>query len=399
METAHGAAPSYRPVAAAPAANDRLPALDWLRGFVMAVMAVDHCDQACNRAHFARDAAYMPLPRELPAAEFLTRWCTHLCAPTFVFLAGTGIALAAANAGRRGARWWGFDLHLVLRGLVLIALEVFVVSGYWRFEEGGRVFALWPVFLQVIWALGFGMVAMAALRHLPASALVALAVLGLLGCEYAASSRHPIVVPAWRALLCIGGGFFVGDSRWAMPDVLVLYPALPWLPVMLLGCAFGRRLARGLPVERLLFAAGAGALLLFALLRGLAGFGNMQMQRRSLDVLEWLHCSKYPPSITYLAMELGLMALLLALLLRLQARGAPVWRWNPLLVLGQVPLFFYLLHLPLIGVCRELGLFARTTEVRWSWLQALVVVLIAWPLCAAYRWYKQRWRHGWTRYL
>src|SRR5262249_48335608 len=161
----------------------------------------------------------------------------------------------------------------------------------------------------------------------------------------------------------------------------------------------GRALARGRRPQRFLVAAGLLSLGLFVLLRGCDGFGNAGLHRRSGDFLEWLHCSKYPPSITYLAMELGLMALLLAGALWLHGR---MRRWNPLLVLGQVPLFFYLLHLWLIRLLGRLdlfGLFGCNDEVRWSWLGALVVVLLAWPLCAGYRWYKQRWRHAWTRYL
>src|SRR5262249_17649496 len=108
--------------------RERLPAIDWLRGLAMALMAVDHCDEAWNRRHFAGDSAVMPSPRALPAAEFLTRWCTHFCAPTFVFLAGAGLALSAANAQRRGDSPQSIDRHLVLPRLLLIPLQATPVS-------------------------------------------------------------------------------------------------------------------------------------------------------------------------------------------------------------------------------------------------------------------------------
>jgi uncharacterized membrane protein len=385
--------------------RERLPAIDWLRGLVMVVMAVDHCDEAWNRRHFFGDSAIRPAPRVLPAAEFLTRWCTHVCAPTFVFLAGASIALSAASARRRAASPWSFDRHLLLRGLVLIALEATLVSLYWRTAIGGRALRWWPMFVQVIWALGVGMIALVPLRRLPSAALIALAALLLAASEWASTAWHGSTVSWWQALSLTGGGFFVGEARGFMPDVLVLYPALPWLPAMLLGLLLGRALDGGRRPQKLLVVGGLLSLGLFAVLRGCDGFGNAGLHRRSGDLLEWLHCSKYPPSITYLAMELGLMALLLAGALWLQDRPGRVRRWNPLLVLGQVPLFFYLLHLWLIrllvklGVSGHNGVFGHDDEVRWSWLGALVVVLLAWPLCAAYRWYKLRWGHEWTRYL
>jgi len=255
------------------------------------------------------------------------------------------------------------------------------------------------MFAQVIWALGFGMIALVPLRRLWSAVLLALAAPLLVATEWASTARHGFVVPWWQALSLTGGGFFVGKARLGFPDVLVLYPALPWLPAMLLGLLLGRALAAGRRPRRLLVAGGSLSLVLFAVLRGCDGPGNAGLHRRSGEILEWLHCSKYPPSVTYLAMELGLMALLLAGALWLQERPGRVRRWNPLLVLGQVPLFFYLLHLWLIRLLGALGVFGRNDEVRWSWLGAVVVVLIAWPLCAGYRWYKQRWRHAWTRYL
>jgi len=128
----------------------------------------------------------------------------------------------------------------------------------------------------------------------------------------------------------------------------VLYPVTPWLAMMMLGWAFGNHLIarresrRALSPARMCGVAGAASLLLFALVRGWNGYGNMLLGRRDGSLVEWLHVSKYPPSLAYASLELGVMAVCLAWLFLLQARTRRVWNGNPVLVLGQTALFFYL---------------------------------------------------------
>jgi uncharacterized membrane protein len=402
-ESMDPAAPSAAAASAAARTDGaRVAALDWLRGFVMAVMAVDHVDMTTNARHAQGDSAGWHQPAPLSPPDFLTRWCTHLCAPTFVFLAGAGIALAALRArGADAAR--GFDRHLTARGLVLVAIELAFLTRLFRFGDGVPLSSLLPVFLQVIYAIGVCMMLMVPLRRLPARAQTALALALLLGFEAIVDAGRAGGDPLLVKLLATGGTWSaepVPPGRFVF-DVFVLYPAVAWLPAMLLGHAFGQRLAHGGPAIATLVRWGLGALAVFLLLRLANGYGNMGLLRRDASPLEWLHCSKYPPSVTFFAMELGLAALLLAALLRADRWLLRVPRWNPLLVLGQVPLFFYLVHFLLIGALIMAGVLPdeRGGSAGASWLGALVVVAVAWPLCAGYRWYKQRWRHAWTRYL
>jgi uncharacterized membrane protein len=393
------------------AATVRLPALDWMRGLVIALMAVDHCDFLCNPDHATGDSVWFARPGPFAAGDFLTRWATHLCAPTFVFLAGAGMALSVARSQARGEAAPAIDGHWLLRGAVLLLLEVAVMSMFWRHGGDGA-----DVTLQVLWALGGGLVLLVPLRRLPPVALLALAPLLVVAVELLyvpVDWQHgPRSAPMWNGLL-VSGGFYVAVDL----GFCVIYPLLAWFPAMLLGWVFGRRLARpggGSPATgddarataRSLLAWGVAALLGFVLLRWLDGFGNARLLRSDDSWISWLRCSKYPPSATFLLMELGLMAVLLAGMLRLSAwkpastAVAAAWRWltAPLLCLGQVPLFFYVLHLPVVGALHFSGLFPRPAPWSRSWLMAACAVALLLPFCWLYRAYKRR-GHAWTRYL
>ena len=145
--------------------------------------------------------------------------------------------------------------------------------------------------------------------------------------------------------------------------------------------------------------AGVLGLAIFVVLRAANGYGNMLLLRESSALVQWLHVSKYPPSITYDALELGLMALILAALFRLAERRTAISPNSLLMVLGQTPMFFYLLHFPLLvggsrlmGVNEKLGLGA-------TYLGAAAAVTLLYPVCRWYRGYKAAHRTGWPRFI
>ncbi|MCA8951495.1 MAG: DUF1624 domain-containing protein [Planctomycetes bacterium] len=368
--------------------NERLLAVDTLRGLVMVLMALDHVDHATNPNHAGADSALIDAGA-LSAPDFLLRWLTHLCAPTFVLLAGTSIALSAASAR-----------HLLQRSAVIIALEFTLVSWYWRVGE--QMPTSWlPVFAQVLWAIGGGIALMTLLRRLPSAALLALAAALLVAAELVRSATlaDTWFQPRATSLLFTGGIWSAGgDDSVAL---FVLYPLLAWLPALLFGFVLGRRLVDGTATPRLCAIAGSASLALFLALRGFDGFGNMALHRRGGGLLEWLHCSKYPPSITFFALELGLALLLLAALLRAEGLLARLGRLNPLTTLGRVPMFYYLLHLPVIGALMLWGILPAHGQGSAAETPrgTLIVVLACLPFCAGYAWYKRRYRHAWTRYL
>jgi uncharacterized membrane protein len=387
-----------------PAPAPRLAAVDAVRGLVMVLMTLDHASSAFNAGRLTSDSARGWVPgTALDPRQFATRWVTHLCAPTFVFLAGLSISLSAERRRRqlaeraprgslpgvsegrsspslgeaRGAPDW----FLLRRGIFIAACDPLWMS--WVFGVRGKF-----VF-QVLYAIGVGFVAMAALRRLPPRWLGALALGTLLGHEALARELSGGTPGPLAALLVTGG---------AVGPVLVAYPVLPWLAVMALGHAAGA-LVPGTPPERLAgrtALAGAVALSIFVVVRGVDGYGNLGLHRDGSGLVQWLHVSKYPPSLSYAALELGIMAILLAVLLRVppSSRGL-----TPLVLLGQTAFFFYLIHVYLLlGAAHLLGMY-HAGGLPEAYAAAVAAVGVLLPLCAVYRRYKAAHPEGWARYV
>jgi uncharacterized membrane protein len=368
-------------------AASRLVALDWMRGLVMVLMAIDHSSDAFNAGRLFTDAAFMWQPgAPLPATQFLTRWITHLCAPTFLFLAGTSLAFTVSRQVSNGDRPSAIDRYIFVRGTVIAAFELWIsltVMGHGR------------IIFQVLYGIGSAYVLMVPLRRLPdrAAPIVALLLMAASELLVELAIRAGVASSLPVSLLLTGGQ----HGR-----LIIAYPTIPWLAMLLLGWSWGRRLviapSARTTAGRDLARAGVAALILFAVLRGVDGYGNMRLFRDSLAPLQWLHVSKYPPSITYDALELGIMAMLLAALFHLAARR-PARPNSLFMVLGQTPMFFYLLHFALLvqsakllGVQSKLGLGA-------AYLGAVTVVAILYPACRWYRGYKAQHRTGWPRFV
>jgi uncharacterized membrane protein len=182
--------------------------------------------------------------------------------------------------------------------------------------------------------------------------------------------------------------------------LIVGYPLLSWLGIMMIGWAFGSRLAsaREFRPTRLLAIAGVVLLALFGVLRGLDGFGNMALHRTDDSLVQWLHVSKYPPSVTFTSLELGIMALVLAAFFALSRKGEPRML-KPVAVLGSTALFFYLLHVHLLeGAAWALGLHPRL-GLGATWLATAIAILVLYYPCVRYQRYKATHDNLMTRYV
>jgi len=382
------------PIASPAAAARRIASIDALRGFVMLLMLVDHTREAFFIHAQVSDP--MDLSTTSPAL-FFTRLSAHLCAPVFVALTGVSAWLYGQKAGGAGAAA-GF---LFKRGLFLVALEVTLVNFGWTFSLTPKL-----VYLQVIWAIGLSMIALAALVRLPRPALIAVGLVILLGHNL----LDPITIPKgapghvlWAILHDRG----LIDLPWG-GQARTSYPILPWIGVAALGYAIGPwfKLEADARRRRLRVLA-AGALALLAVLRAINLYGDPTPWSPGatplLTVMSVLNLTKYPPSADFLLLTLGVGAILLAALERAPERLTAV-----LVAFGGAPLFFYLVHiyglnLLNLGARAVLGpnhgeLFS-VPNVASIWLLA---ALVAVPCGLASHWFgglKRRSGQWWMKYL
>ena len=220
----------------------RFPAIDVMRGLVMVLMTIDHASETFNHGRVFTDSVMFWKPgSELPFAQFLTRWMTHLCAPTFVLLAGVSLAIAVENRRAKGDDARAIDRYILVRGLLILAFEVLWMSPVML--DPGRVL------LQVLYAIGGSLVCMSLLRRLSDRVLASLGlgiiVFGELGIGVLHSLHVERTIPA--AMILVAGFFHQGRF-------IAAYPLLPWLGIMMLGWVLGRRLlawrAAGIDAER-----------------------------------------------------------------------------------------------------------------------------------------------------
>ena len=386
----HAEPVALTPAATAKIANSRLVALDWMRGLVMLLMAIDHSSGEFNAGRLVTDSTFLyKAGTALPPAQFLTRWLTHLCAPTFVFLAGVSLAFSLARRVERGERPLSIDRYLLVRGLVIVAAEL--VPSYFWMPKGHYLF-------QVLYAIGTAYLFMIPLRRLPVAVAVALALAVLLGAEAVGTIAgwgpgNPAT--PWLATLLLTAG----PRGW----LVVAYPTLPWLAILLLGWGFGHALRRRPSAEQMrpseLLLAGVGALAVFGVVRAANGYGNLGLLRDGGALVQWLHVSKYPPSVTYVTLELGLMLLVLAALAEWAKRSPPSTRSSPLLVFGQTPMFFYLLHIPLLALLARILGVEHALGLGAAYGFAALAALVLFPACVWYRRYRAAHPTSFARYL
>lgn len=307
----------------------RVDSVDALRGFVMIVMALDHVRE------FFHLGAMSFQPEDLTRTTvllFFTRWVTHICAPAFMFTAG----IAAFFWLSRGHTRSELSRFLWKRGLWLVVLELTVLrfAMYFSLTEG-------IVLLSVLWALGWSMVALGFLVHLPfrALAVVSVMVIALHNLmDPVAAARFGGAAWLWN-ILHQPGVFSAGGAT-----VLSAYPLVPWFAVMSAGFCFGHVLMLD-PARRQqwLIRIGLGLTLAFLILRGINVYGDPQpwsgQPSAVMTLLSFLRCAKYPPSLDFLLMTLGPAILLLAWFDRLRFT-----RTNPIIVFGRVPLFYFIVH-------------------------------------------------------
>jgi uncharacterized membrane protein len=338
------------------------------------------------------------------ALLFLTRWVTHFCAPTFVFLSGSSVYLYEQKRQNRAA----VSRFLLKRGLWLILLEIGLLTFIlgWNYDL---------TLLLVIWVIGAGLVLLAGLLWLPRWLLVGLAFVILAG--------HNLVPNIEPVTAATAGWALLHNGPFVLPvlgqPVLVSYSLGPWLGVLLAGYLVGPWFKLPLPQRtRRLRWAGAGLLVLFGVLRATNWYGDpfpwsVQPLGLGHTVLSFLNVTKSPPSLLFLSLTLGVALLVLS-----GVGAATGWLGGVLRTFGQVPLFYYLLHFACLSgaawVWTTLA-FGRAVNLAFvpasAWppayvpslgraylAWAVVVLALYWP-CRWYQRFKQRHTYWWLSYL
>jgi uncharacterized membrane protein len=374
-----------------------------MRGIVIVLMVIDHVRWFLSSARFDPTD-----PTQTTVALFFTRWVTHFCAPVFMLLAGAGAYLSLGRGRSRGELSW----FLVTRGVWLLVLEVTVARFGWQFNlDYGYTSAL------VFWALGWSMIALAALVWLPLSWVAAIG----LAMIAAHNLSDGIRAGDWGGLAWLWTILHQPGSLWLAPGVelFVLYPLVPWIGVMAAGYAFGRLSTQPASRrERTYLVLGAVLTAGFLLLRFGNRYGDPSPWAPQATwwrtVLSFLNTTKYPASLLFLLMTLGPAIAALPWLERMRGRAGEM-----LVTIGRVPLFFWLLHVPLIHLVAVVFSFLRYGEVvPWLYrnpptalpegygyglpvVYTVVVGVVAalYPLCRWFAGVKRRRPEGWLSYL
>jgi uncharacterized membrane protein len=380
----------------------RIQSIDTVRGVIMVIMALDH-----TRDFFGFPGDSPTNLAQASAALFFTRWITNMCAPVFFLLTGTGAYLALRKKTKRE-----LSRFLFTRGLWLIFLEQVVMRGFgWQFN-----FDYHLSMLVVLWALAWAMIFLSALVYLPTGAVTLIGIVMIAGHNLLDSIRS--ANPLWSILH--SPNFLVNTPQHV---VFVTYPLIPWIGVTAAGYGLGQ-IYSWPPDRRKAFLLRLGTILTaaFLVLRGINLYGDparWSHQKSALfTALSFLNTTKYPPSLLFLLMTLGPALVFLWAM----DSGTPAWL-RPAYTIGKVPLFYFLLHVPLIHVLAIIICYLRYGQVHWmfespglgqfpvtpppGWGFSLPVVYLIWifvvialyPLCVWFAGLKQRRNDAWLSYF
>ena len=383
----------------------RIESIDLLRGFVMVIMALDHVRKYFHYGSFFIDPT--DLTTTTPAI-FFTRWITHFCAPVFVFLAGTSAYLYGSRRNNpKNVSWFLFS-----RGLFLIILELTIVNFGWTFD-----ITLSFHLLQVIWAIGVSMVFLSAAVYLPMRVIFSIGFVIVIGHNL----LDPIVVKGSSINSFIWYALHQKGSILLSDNCLIhfAYPALPWIGLIFLGYVFGILYRKGFEPEKrkkYLLLIGCVSVLLFVMIRAFNLYGDMSpwevQDTYGYSLLSFLNTTKYPPSLLFILMTIGPSLIFLYFAENIKNKLS-----KSLIVIGRVPLFYYVIHIYVIHLTGIIAIilsgrawtvmiltansFMTRSLISYGFdlyiVYSIWIVVIAalYPLCKIYNEYKKRNKSKW----
>jgi uncharacterized membrane protein len=320
---------------AAPITKQRIESIDILRGLVMLIMAIDHVRDFFHYGH--------PEPNDLAITTpilFFTRWITHFCAPTFVFLSG----ISAYLAGTRRTKSQ-LSAFLIKRGLWLIIIELVLITFAIRLDPGFHI-----LILQVIWAIGGSMILLGILVWLPLPLIGIIGAIIFFGHNLFDLEKVSAVNDTLPGKLMLSGRR--GDYWPLGPNhsLAIAYSLLPWTGVMLIGYVFGSLYQKSVVAvkrRKILLYSGLSLFALFLVFRYFNIYGDPSpwsvQKSTTLSVISFFNVTKYPCSLLYLCMTLGVAMVILSVTEKVSNKFTEI-----LIIYGNVPFFFYICHWYLI---------------------------------------------------
>ncbi len=385
----------------------RIQSIDILRGIAMVLMALDHVRDYFHIYAWTDDP--LNLETTTPALYF-TRYITHFCAPTFVFLSGVSIYLQSLRKTKLE-----LSVFLIKRGLWLIFVELVIVSFAWSFNPAFERFPL-----GVIWAIGVSMFILGFLIRFPYKVILGLGLLIVFG-------HNLLDFP--EAATGYNGGFWLDllhSSKWSSyhfigkSNLIIAYPFVPWLGLMMVGYCAGKLFSPEFDTikrKKMLTQIGIGLLVLFIVLRSINIYGDpvkwSQQKDRLYTFFSFVNIHKYPPSLLYLCVTIGCVFFLLPYLEKLENRFTKIS-----IIYGRTAFFYYILHLYLIHTLAVISFYfhGHTLEkiaeaesvFKWKfvvlgegfgllgvYLIWFFVILCLYPLCKWYDKYKTNHKEKW----
>lgn len=388
--------------------KQRLNSIDLIRGIVMIIMALDH-----TRDFFHIDAQLFS-PTDLSKTTtvlFLTRWITHFCAPTFVFLSGISAGLSGQRKSTKELSW-----HLFTRGLWLVIIEITLM----RF---GFAFNLYYdlTFFEVIYTIGASMMILSLLVFLPQTAVLVLGLMLMFGHDALNLIRltpQDSGYTIWTLL--VQPGFISLDET---HGIFVSYPVIPWLGIMLVGYGSAQLYTDFATKKRkkILLYAGMLAIALFFAIRFARVHGDLDtwsVQKNAwFTFLSFINCTKYPVTLLFTLMILGPVLIFLAF-----SERAAGWVVEKITVFGRVPLFYFLVHfyvLHIAALATHLIVSGRSLSeidfhlsaslggivpgagypLIWTYVAWIALIIVLYPVCRWYNSFKSKHSHWWLSYL
>lgn len=355
--------------------------IDMMRGIIMILMALDHSLAMVGKYSFGNEAWGLPLPEYSSIVQFLPRLISHLCAPGFIFLIGVGIVLLAQNRIEKG--WTNNQIrsYLIKRGALLIVLQHFLYNPPWFILTKCSTFPSTPFpgtggvpwfGFSVLSTLGFLLIIWAFLRTLKSRYIVLISILSFIVSQIIIVNAEPnnLYSPLLRLLFIPGQ-----TGSW-----LVRYPLIPWLGLTGFGIVWGRNYIQNKAnAYKTTFPIAITLLLMFIVIRFADSFGNFHSRGDSL--LTFFHVTKYPPSLAYLSLTMGVnLCILWGLSLSKRSIGI-------LQTIGASPLFFYITHIYLYLL---MGFLFPSGTSFWLvilfWIMGIAILL---PLCKKYQEFKR----------